>query len=129
MSMISRLRSLPWACAVIAVFASARTKPTLAADGTTTLAVRYSASESPAKVVRTELKVFAPTASSRHGYSLAQAEPIKPGRGSGGDRPVAQELPASGQQPEEEFLSWKPIGDVTATATIKTAGVVDTENA
>jgi hypothetical protein len=73
-------------------------------------------------VVPTELKVVAIDTSSRRMVSVAQAEPVQPG--------VPNRPAVSGREPEEEYkyLSWKAIGDVTATTTIKTAGVMDPQN-
>jgi hypothetical protein len=123
-----RRSSLLFGCAVVALTSLTRTSAAQAADGTATLAIHHSASALPTKVVQTELKFVAPAASSRRGFYVVQAEPLQPGAATGGDRPTAKVAPASGHEPEEDYLSWKPIGEVTVTASIKTASVTDQEN-
>jgi hypothetical protein len=121
-----RRSSLVFGCAVVGLIAHIPSSPAQAADGSATLAVHHSASAVPSKVVQTELKVITPAAS-RRGIFVVQAEPVQPGAAVG-DRPAAKLAPPSANEPEEDYLSWKPISEVTATTTIKTAGVMDRED-
>ena len=114
-----RWNSIPLGCVVIAAIllnriATARA----AADGPVTLAVHQTASAAPTKVVPTELRIVAVGSSLRRGFSLVQAEPVQP------PRPMT----STAHDPEEEYLTWRPISDVTTTTTIRTAGVMDQEN-
>jgi hypothetical protein len=120
-----RLRSIPLGCAVIGAILSARIAPARDVDDAATLAVHQSTSAAPGKVVPTELRIVGVGSSSRRGFSVVQAEPVQPGAAS--DRPPRPAMPTS-REPEEEYLIPKPIGEVTATTTIKTAGVMDPDN-
>jgi hypothetical protein len=116
--------SIPLGCIVMGALLSARIAPARDADGAAMLAVHQAANAAPAKVVPTELRIVAVGTSSRRGFSVVQAEPVQPGAATGGERPPRPTT----RENEEDYLTWRPIGDVTATTTIKTAGLMDPEN-
>ncbi len=119
--------SIPLGCAVIGAIFSARIAAARDPDGAATLAVHRSTTATPATVVPTELRIISVGTSSRRGFSVVQAEPVPSGAARPGELPVRPTMPGLYEE-EEKYLIPKPIGDVTVTTTIKTAGVMDPEN-